>query len=162
MSGYSVPPGDRLLVMVSPGSFPTSWPASRPTNLTILSGSLCLPLTSLQPPQLDQWFNRPDLQPRLGPAKNVEIVRADTFTREVRSGLSDTLRSLTTKIDEGCKYFEDVDTLVEETSEDVYTINGDDPLSAEAYCYRNCVIIYQVGISLSSPLPLHFTWLKCC
>ena len=71
-SGYSVPPGDRVLLMVSPGSFPTSWPASHPTNLTVLSGSLRLPLTDLQPPQLDRWFSRPDLQPRLGPAKNVE------------------------------------------------------------------------------------------
>ena len=154
MSGYSVPPGDRVLLMVSPGSFPTSWPASRPTNLTVLSGSLHLPLTSLQPPQLDRWFSRPDLQPRLGPAKNIEIIRADTFTREVRSGLSDTVRSISTKTDEGCKYFEDVDTLVEETSEDVYTINGDDPLSAEAYYYKNSVMIYQVGISLSLSLSL--------
>ena len=161
MSGYSVPPGDRVLVMISPGSFPTSWPASRPTSLTVLSGSLRLPLTDLESPQLDRWFSRPDLQPRLGPAKDVEIIRADSFTREVRSGLSDTVRKFSTKTDEGCKYFEDVDTLVEETSEDVYTINGDDPLSAEAYCYRNCVIIYQVTISLSS-LSLHFTGLKCC
>ena len=145
MPGYTVPPGDSLLVMISPGSFPTSWPASQPTNLTILSGSLHLPLTSIQPPQLDLWFSRPDLQPRLGPAKNVEVIRPDTFTREVTAGLSHSLRTVSTKTDEGCRYFEDVDTLVEETSEDVYTINGDDPLSAEAYCYRNCVIIYQVG-----------------
>ena len=83
-----------------------------------------------------------------GPAKNVEVIREDTFSRQVKVGLSDSVRSITTATDEGCKYFEDVDTLVEETSEDVYTINGDDPLSAEAYCYRNCVIIYQVGTSL--------------
>ena len=149
MSGYSVPPGDRVLVMISPGSFPTSWPASRPTSLTVLSGSLRLPLTDLESPQLDRWFSRPDLQPRLGPAKDVEIIRADSFTREVRSGLSDTLRSLTTKIDEGCKYFDDVDTLVKENAEYVYTINGDDPLSAEAYYHKNSVMIYQVGILLS-------------
>ena len=34
--------------MLSPGSFPTSWPASRPSSLTVTSGSLALPLTRLQ------------------------------------------------------------------------------------------------------------------
>ena len=139
--------------MLSPGCFPTSWPSPSPTSLTVLSGSLSLPITTLETPQLDRWFSRPDLEPRLGPAKKVEVVRPETFSRQVRAGLSDAVRSISTTTDEGCKYFEDVDTLVEETSEDVFTINGDDPLSAEAYCYRNCVITYQVGcISLSPHL----------
>ena len=135
--------------MLSPGSFPTAWPPSQPTSLTVLSGSLTLPLTSLHTPDLDTMFSRPDLQPRLGPEKDVEVVRGDSFTREVRAGLSDSVKSLTTETDEGCKYFRDVDTLVEETARDVYTIDGDDPLSAVAYSYRNCVITYQVTTQLS-------------
>ena len=74
----------------------------------------------------------------------MEVIRPDTFTRQLRSGLSDSVRSITTRIDEGIKYYEDVDTLVEETSEYVYTIEGDDPLSAEAYYFKNSVMIYQV------------------
>ena len=50
------------------------------------------------------------------------------------------------KTDEGCKYFPDVDTEIDEVNEDVYTIVGDDPLSAEAYSYRSCTIIYQVWL----------------
>ena len=52
------------------------------------------------------------------------------------------------KTDEGCKYFPDVDTEIDEVNEDVYTIVGDDPLTAEAYSYRSCTIIYQVKIEL--------------
>ena len=105
-----------------------------------------MPLTQPSSTSLDRLFSRPDLQPRLGPAKDVEVLREDTFTREVRAGLSDNVKSITTKTDEGCKYFDDVDTMVEETAEDVYTINGDDPLSAEARSSRHCIITYQVGV----------------
>ena len=54
------------------------------------------------------------------------------------------------KTDEGCKYFPDVDTEIDEVNEDVYTIVGDDPLTAEAYSYRSCTIIYQVKIEIST------------
>ena len=150
--GYSVPPGDSLLVMVSPGSFPTSWPSPNLSTLSISAGSLSLPTTDLHSPRLENWFSRPDLSPRLGPTKEVEVIRADNFTREVRAGLSDSMKTVTTDTDEGCKYFPDVDTIVEERSRDVYTINGDDPLSAEAYCYRDCIIIYQVQCHFKLPV----------
>ena len=147
--GYNVPGGDSLMLMVSPGSFPTLWPVPAPTNLEIVSGCVKIPIVELTNDDERGAFARADMKPRLGPEKSdVEILRGDSFSRDLHFSLSDDTRRISVKTDDGCKYFADVDTETEEVDEDVYTIRGDDPLSAEAYCYRNCKITYQVSVDI--------------
>ena len=143
--GYTVPEGDSLLIMVSPGSFPTLWPSPAPTNITIMAGTLSLPTTDIDNDQGGKMFSRPDMKPRLGPCKVVDTLREGSFSRDLSFSLSGDKRKITVRTDEGCKYYPDVDTEVEEINEDVYTITGDDPLTAEVYCYRKCIITYQVN-----------------
>ena len=83
------------------------------------------------------------MSPRLGPSKNVEILREDAFSRDLTYSLSDDRRTIRVRADEGRKYFPDVDTETDEVSEDVYTIAGDEPLSAAAHCSRSCTITYM-------------------
>ena len=90
-------------------------------------------------------FSRPDMKPRLGPCKEVDTLREGSFSRDLSFSLSGDTRKITVRTDEGCKYYPDVDTEIEEINEDVYTITGDDPLTAEVYCYRKCIITYQVN-----------------
>ena len=59
------------------------------------------------------------------------------------------------RMDEGCKYFPDVDTEIDEVNEDVYSISGDDPLSAKAVCRRSCKITYQVREMKMLVTPIH-------
>ena len=91
-------------------------------------------------------FSRPDMRPRLGPAKEVDIIIDGSFSRDLSFSLSGDQRKISVRTDEGCKYYPDVDSEIEEVNEDVYTITGDDPLTAEAYCYRKCNITYQVKV----------------
>ena len=142
--GYTLPAGDSLLVMASPGSFPLTWPGPAPCRLTISSGRLTVPCTDLGTEEAGKLFARPDLVPRLGPCKEVEIIREEAFSRDLSFSLSGAERTITMRMDEGCKYFPDVDTEIDEVNEDVYSISGDDPLSAAAFCRRSCKITYQV------------------
>ena len=54
------------------------------------------------------------------------------------------LHSILNRSDDGCKYYPDVDTEIDELNEDRYTISGDDPTSSEAFCSRSCKITYKV------------------
>ena len=146
--GYTIPAGDSVLVMAAPGSFPLTWPGPAPCRLTISSGRLtvpCVPGPVPKDEEAGKLFARPDLRPRLGPCKEVEIIREEAFSRDLSFSLSGAERTITMRMDEGCKYFPDVDTEIDEVNEDVYTISGDDPLSAAAICKRSCKITYQVG-----------------
>ena len=73
----------------------------------------------------------------------MEILREDAFSRDLTYSLSDDRRTIRVRADEGRKYFPDVDTETDEVSEDVYTIAGDEPLSASAHCSRSCTITYM-------------------
>jgi len=139
--GYTVPAGQSLLLMVSPGNFPTSWPSPLKTKLTLHSGSLSLPLVSIEEVQDEDIFIQ--TKSRLGPSMHVDVLRKATFDRKLSYGLSDSVRCITTKTDEGCKYYPDVDTEIDEVNEDRYTITGDDPTSAVAFSSRSCLITYQ-------------------
>merc|ERR1719228_984450 len=139
--GYTVPSGHSLQLLVSPGNFPTSWPSPNKTKLTIRSGKLQLPLTNAEMVNESDIFNH--TQPRLGPTKNVQVLRRPTFQRNLSYGMSDNMRCITVKSDDGCKYYADVDTEIDEVNEDRYTITGDDPTSALAFSSRSCVITYQ-------------------
>ena len=143
--GYTIPVGDSLMLMAAPGSFPLTWPGPAPSLLTITSGRLTLPTCpDLGEQEVGSLFARPDLVPRLGPAKEVEIIREEAFNRDLSFSLSGAERTITMRMDEGSKYYPDVDTEIDEVNEDVYTISGDDPLSAAAFCRRLCKITYQV------------------
>ena len=137
------------MIMISPGSFPTIWPSPQHVTLKITSGRVSLP--TFDQMKIDaggEMFARTDMIPRLGPGKNIVTTRQGHFSRELSYSLSDNKRSISVKTDEGCKYFPDVDTEIDEVTEDVYTIACDDPLSAEAYCYRTCIITYQVSLKI--------------
>ena len=143
--GYTIPAGDSLMLMAAPGSFPLTWPGPAPSLLTITSGRLTLPTCpDLGEQEVASLFARPDLVPRLGPAKEVEIIRNEAFSRDLSFSLSGAERTITMRMDEGSKYYPDVDTEIDEVNEDVYTISGDDSLSASAFCQRLCKITYQV------------------
>ena len=75
-----------------------------------------------------------------------EVTREEAFSRDLSFSLSGVERTITMRMDEGCKYYPDVDTEIDEVNEDVYSISGDDPLSASAICQRSCKITYQVII----------------
>jgi hypothetical protein len=139
--GYTVPAGTCLQVQVSPGSFPTSWPAPAQTILTLHSGVLSLPCVGVQNIDPEDIFA--ETEPRLGPSKKLDVLRQPDFKRNLTYGLSDNVRCITTKSDDGCKYFPDVDTEIDEVNEDRYTITGDDPTSATAFSSRSCTITYQ-------------------
>ena len=139
--GYSLPAGHRLQLLVCPGSWPTSWPSPQPVTLTLGSGSLSLPtLPTLQPVDVSTMFKHP--APRLGPVKQVQQRRPDSYSRDVTYGLSDSRRTLSIRADEGCTYFPDVDTEFDEVATDEYSIKGDDPSTAEAVSTRTCYITY--------------------
>ena len=143
--GYTIPAGDSVMVMAAPGSFPLTWPGPAPCTLTIPSGRIMLPTcTDLKEEEASELFARPDLVPRLGPCKELEIIREEAFSRDLSFSLSGAERTITMKMDEGCKDYPDVDTEIDEVNEDVYSISGDDPLSAAAICRRSCKITYQV------------------
>lgn len=139
--GYTVPAGSCLQLQVSPGSFPTSWPSPTTTTLTIRSGALTLPSSHLH--TVDPQIIFAETQPRLGPCKKLQVKREPDFKRNLTYGLSDNIRCLTTKSDDGCKYYPDVDTEIDEVNEDRYSITGDDPTSAVAFSSRSCIITYQ-------------------
>ena len=147
--GYTLPAGDRVLMMVAPGSFPLTWPGPAPCCLTITSGRISLPTCDLSEEEAGKLFAREDRVPRLGPCKEVEVTREEAFSRDLSFSLSGVERTITMRMDEGCKYYPDVDTEIDEVNEDVYSISGDDPLSASAICQRSCKIIYQVIISMN-------------
>jgi len=139
--GYTVPAGSFLQLQVSPGSFPTSWPSPSPTTLNIHSGSLSLPSCGLQKVDPNELFA--ETQPRLGPCKQLDVLRKSDFKRNLTYGLSDNIRCITTKSNDGCKYYPDVDTEIDEVNEDRYSITGDHPTSAVAFSSRSCTITYQ-------------------
>ena len=154
--GYTIPEGDSVMVMAAPGSFPLTWPGPAPCTLTITSGRIMLPtFTDLKEEEASELFARPDLVPRLGPCKELEIIREEAFSRDLSFSLSGAERTITMKMDEGCKYYPDVDTEIDEVNEDVYSISGDDPLSASAVCRRSCKIIYQVRKIKMLVIPIH-------
>ena len=140
--GYTLPQGHSLQLLLCPGSWPTSWPSPQAVTLTITSGHLSLPtLPSLAPTTPQDVFAHPE--PRLGPVKNLPVLRPASFSREVKYGMSDNRRTLTVTTDEGCTYFPDMDTEIDEVNTDEYTIEGDDPTSAKAVCTRSCSITYK-------------------
>ena len=81
--------------MVSPGNFPTSWPSPLKTKLTLHSGSLSLPLVSIEEVQDEDIFIQ--TKSRLGPSMHVDVLRKATFDRKLSYGLSDSVRCITTK-----------------------------------------------------------------
>ena len=142
--GYTIPEGDSLLLMIAPGSFPTIWPSPLASSITVHGGQLKVPSFDIATLDAGSIFAREDMLPRLGPSKKVEVTRQDKYSRELTYGLSDNKKSIIIISDAGCKYFPDVDTEIDEVFKDVYSITGDDPLSAETYCHRSCKITYQV------------------
>ena len=90
-----MPAGHSLQLLVSPGSFPTSWPSPVQTRLTLQSGNLVLPSVSVDNVKDEDIFT--ETQPRLGPSKHVDILRKATFQRNLSYGMSDSVRCITTK-----------------------------------------------------------------
>ena len=128
--GYTLPRHHRLQVMVSPGSWPTSWPSPLPVCLTVEGGQITVPT-------LDKMDSQPPSSmfqhaaPRMGPAKRIQQLRPATFDRVVKYGLSDQKREIKVTTDGGNTYYPDVDTEMDEVNTDTYSILGDDPISAE-------------------------------
>ena len=87
--GYTVPAGDGILVMIGPGSFPTVWPKAEPGKVVVHSGNVSLPTCQMDTAHDGKMFAREDMLPRLGPCKNVEVLRKDTFNRDLQYSLSD-------------------------------------------------------------------------
>ena len=87
--GYTVPAGDGILIMIGPGSFPTIWPTPQPGKLVVHSGNVSVPTCQIDTTHGSKLFAREDMLPRLGPCKNVEVLRNDTFTRDLQYSLSD-------------------------------------------------------------------------
>ena len=91
--GYTVPAGDGFLVMIGPGSFPTIWPTAQPGKVVVHSGNVFLPTCQIDTTQDGKLFAREDMLPRLGPSKNVEVLRNDVFSRDLQYSLSDNKES---------------------------------------------------------------------
>jgi len=154
--GYEIPAGEKLQLMISPGSWPTSWPSPTPTTITITQGHLTLPIFTGGKEAIM------DPQPKLGPPIQIEIRREETFDRKVEIGLSDNSRTLTTRSDSGIKYYPGVDTEVDEVDEDKYIIKGDDPTTAMAVSSRTSKITYQARSG--SPIETStatVSWMTC-
>ena len=94
-SGYTVPAGTSLQLLVSPGSFPTSWPSPAKTTLTLKSGTVALPSVGIDQVNPEEIFA--ETQPRLGPCKQVDVLRQPVFQRNLTYGLSDNVRCITTR-----------------------------------------------------------------
>ena len=87
--GYTVPAGDGILILIGPGSFPTIWPTAQPGKIVVHSGNVSLPICQLNTVQDGKLFAGADMVPRLGPEKNVEVLRKDSFNRDLQYSLSD-------------------------------------------------------------------------
>jgi hypothetical protein len=127
---YSIPPGHRLRVALSPTYWPWAWPSPEPVTLSIFTGESRLDLPTRNPQGEDETvsdFGPPETAPPiideiLARGVNDRIISRDLAIGEtalvVPHSYSDGLR----RLPDGTEY--------DEHGRDVFTINEENPISA--------------------------------
>lgn len=134
--GYTLPPGHRWRIAISPTHWPMVWPSPRPVTLTLFTGEssrLSLPVRPAQP--ADE-----QLQP-FGPAEGapplpVEVVRTAKIQRHKHVDIVTGRTELQNVFDFGRIRFSANGLETEDITTDTYTIVEGDPLSASVRCDR--------------------------
>ncbi|MEM9047133.1 MAG: CocE/NonD family hydrolase [Pseudomonadota bacterium] len=134
--GYRVPAGHRLVVQIASAYWPILWPAPEPVTLSVQTGASQLHLSARRPVEA--------AEPRVLPEPAPPLPRAVTVTTQ-----GSMARSLKTDLTTGAhtsRFFVDggvfgpagrlrldaIGTELGDVSDRVYSIQPDDPLSAEA------------------------------
>jgi putative CocE/NonD family hydrolase len=126
---YAVPAGHRLRVAVSSTYWPWAWPSPKPVTLTLHGGILELPV---RPPRAGDAelpeFAEPEHTPPLEKEQQEVPPDGRTLHRDYATG------RLEQRFDYdvgGTVRFVPIDLVSEDSNRSAYTINEDDPLSAE-------------------------------
>lgn len=151
--GYSLQPGHRLSVSVSTGYWPAIWPGAEVKTVLIISrGSVQLPVMGSGESRAHAGLEEPPA-PVLGPPLVERVLKEPKYERFLQVGLSNHVSTVivrdyrgrwhgtwdshqeSTRTNEsisGNVYTPSCGTRIEESEEAVYTIEGDNPLSARA------------------------------
>lgn len=126
---YSLPAGHRLRVAVSPTYWPWAWPSPEPVTLTLFSGRIALPerSPSAEDDNLPE-FGPPEHSPKLELEEVEGSAGGRTIRRELATGLVEQVFDWDLG---GSVRFVDIDLSSADTSNTVFAVREDDPLSAE-------------------------------
>ncbi len=141
--GYTLPPGHRWRIALSPTHWPMVWPSPRPVTLTVFTGessALTLPVRPSRPDDAQL--------PPFGPAEGsaplpVEVLRTSNVERTRQMDGVTGRTEQKNRFDFGRVRYTDNGLEVEDITTDTYTIVEGDPLSATARSDR--FLEYQRG-----------------
>lgn len=127
---HRVQPGHRLRLAVSTTYWPMVWPSPKPVTLSISTGESSLMLPVRQSANGDQT---PDLgQPEMAPRGEADVLIPASSGRKIERDLATGIWTETLLEDGGRSYVPAIDLDVADGMTCSYTIQDDDPLSAEA------------------------------
>ncbi len=137
--GYVLPEGHCWRVALSPTYWPHAWPSPEVVTLTLFNGELLLPIRPFHPAD-DQLPVFPPVE--LSPALPVKLVRPEKYGRFLSHDLLSGTATLTSEADDGrIRFPSGMET--DDYSRLIYTIQEDNPLSAQVMCQRT--LAFQRG-----------------
>lgn len=138
--GHVLPATHRWRVAIMPHYWPMIWPAPEPVTLTVINGSLSLPLRDLTTP--DQ-AGTPFLPAEVSPPLALNILRPVEVKRETHEDMLTGRKTMSVIFDNGRVQFPDHHLMMEDVAHHHYSITADDPLSAEVICEHQ--LIFERG-----------------
>lgn len=128
--GYTLPPGHRWRVALSPTHWPMVWPSPRPVTLTVFTGESSQLILPVRPSHPDD-APLPPFNPAEGSAPlPVEVLRTSSVERTRQMDGVTGRTELQNRFDFGRTRYTDNGLEVEDITTDTYTIVEGDPLSA--------------------------------
>ena len=127
---HAFPQGHRLRLALSNAYWPTLWPSPEPVTLTLHTGASALSLP-VRPARAEDDDLRPFAEPEAAPPWRRTVLKPGRSERKVER---DPLRRVTTTTvsnDEGVYRLDAIDLEVGQSSVQRYTVEDDDPLSAQ-------------------------------
>jgi putative CocE/NonD family hydrolase len=125
----SFPAGHRLRVSLSTSYWPLAWPAPRPATLSVVTGASTLELP-VRPPRSDDAELRPFDPPEAAPPlPTTTLATGEHHWRTIRDLAAGT-STLEIVNDGGTYRIDETDTIVRRTSNEWFTVRGNDVISA--------------------------------
>jgi putative CocE/NonD family hydrolase len=127
---YRLPKGHRLRVAVSTCYWPLIWPAPKPATITLLGGTMNLPVRRTA--RREECSFEP---PTAAPAWQTETLRESRSSRHRNVDLETGIVSLIIEDDFGKRRDLDHGLISGSVARERWDIHPDDPLSARGYCH---------------------------
>ena len=131
--GYTLLPGHRWRLAISPTLWNRAWPSPEAGTLTLHEGQLSLPVRLPKPEDATVRF----LPPEAAPVMQQELLRGDIRQRSIEHDLISGVTHLIDYSDDGLRRLLpdgiEFDSVIDQT----FSIRDDDPLSAQVRCDFN-------------------------